>query len=132
MLKSLTVGQIKALSFSDAPVTEFVLDTEKHEIQFKSDAFVGCVPTGRWVDGCNISIREFSTFSITEEDNQVVSKYTREYALREICEFEYSEETIVMRGFTVGRGLWTEYRISNGQISVTYDESNQHSVHQTE
>lgn len=127
MRKFLSQEQIKDASFSDAPITNFVLNSKKRELQFKSDTYVGCHPDGRWFDDCQITIKDFDSISIVEDDTQVVSEYTDVYAIREICEFEYSDELIVMRGFTVGRGLWTEFRISGGNISAVYDEANQNS-----
>lgn len=120
----LSAEQLNVMSFPDAPISGFNLDLEKNELRFFSDAFVGKGANGHWLNNVDVTIERFHSLKILEEEKREILKYTDEFALREICEFAVSENTIVMKGFSIGRGLWTEFLFSGGVLNVRYEESN--------
>ena len=117
-MPSLTREQIKDMSFPDAPVESFILDSGAMKITFISDAFIGDGESGQWFDNVTITISDFNDFRILEEGKSEVPLFSEEYALREICEFVVTEESIILRGFSKGRGLWTEYSVVKPSIEV--------------
>lgn len=125
-MKYLNAKQIQDVSFPDAPVEHFVATQDNKLVSFISDAFVGTSPTGKWFDDSKVEIN-FSDVQVLEEDSNEVSAYAHEYALREICEFILTDKTLIMRGFSIGPGLWTEFTFTNPIIKIGYDEGCQNS-----
>ena len=116
-MKYLSKEQVRDVSFPDAPVESFTIDEGEKSASFVSDAFVGEAPTGKWFDDSTVTI-SFSSFQITEEDERAIHSYSSEYALREICEFIIEANELIIKGFTVGPGVWTEFVFSNPTIEV--------------
>ena len=116
-MEYLSNEQVKDISFPDAPVEGFEINEGEKSAKFVSDAFVGEAPTGKWFDDSTVTI-SFSSVQITEEDEKTIHPYASEYALTEICEFIIEENRLIVRGFTVGPGLWTEFVFSNPTIKV--------------
>ena len=125
-MKYLNKKQIQDVSFPDAPVEHFVANEDNRTVSFISDAFVGTGPTGKWFDNSKVEIA-FCDVRVLEEDSNEVSAYNDEYALREICEFILKDRILIMRGFSTGPGLWTEFTFTNPVIKVGYDEGGQNS-----
>lgn len=120
-MKNLSEEQIQDVSFPDAPVEDFLVDQRKRLATFCSDAFVGTSPSGKWFDGSVVKI-SFADVSITEEESKEISNYHSDFALREICEFIFTEGALTIRGFSVGSGLWTEYKFFDPTIEISYGE----------
>ena len=121
-MKIFSQDQINDVSFPDAPVSEFKLDGIKRMLTFTTDAFVGSAPTGRWFDEAIVTIFDFEEVKIIEENSKIVQRFLPEFALRGICEFILTDGKLVMRGFSYGRGLWTEYCFVKPKIQIEYDE----------
>ncbi len=124
-MKNLSVEQIRMASFPDAPVTDFSLNEAKKLLTFITDVYVGSAPDGIWFDDSLVTISDFEWFKIIEEDSKEIAAFSPNLALREICEFIMCDEKIVLRGFTCGAGLWTEFIFQNPKIQISSEDSNQ-------
>jgi hypothetical protein len=124
-MKNLSNDQIRMASFPDAPITEFNLNESKKLLTFTTDVYVGSVPDGIWFDDAVVTISDFEWLRIVEEDSKEITAFSPNFALREICEFIISDDKIVLRGFTCGPGLWTEFCFQNPKVQISFDESEQ-------
>lgn len=120
-MKYLSVNQLKDVSFPDAPVSNFTIDEDKGRVSFVSDAFVGSNPGGFWCDDSLVEISDFSSLEITDEDSRKILHFNPNLALREICEFTFGDDLLIIKGFSKG-GLWTEFKFYNPNLVVSYEE----------
>jgi hypothetical protein len=121
-MKYFSENQLKNLSFPDAPVSNFTIDEDSGKASFVSDAFVGTSPGSVLYDDSLVEISKFSSLEITEEDSRKMPYFNPNLALREICEFTFGEGLLIIKGFSKGRGLWTEFKFCNPNVVVSYEE----------
>ena len=127
-MKYVKENQHPILSFPDTEVTFFSVDFQNKVAQIRcSDAYLDADTGGILLEGISVQIKNFSEIKISEyscpEKIQLhMDCFEKSYSLKDICEFEYSKEHIILRGFSSGRGLWTEYIFFNADLSVGFDE----------
>ncbi|MBI2601427.1 MAG: hypothetical protein HYW48_00075 [Deltaproteobacteria bacterium] len=125
-MRYLSEQELQQMSFPDGDVTNFSMNLSNGTLTFTcSDAFVRI--KRRWFIDVHVTVT-FDSVKVTEYDaepgvHKVEVLFSKDYALKDICEFEYSNSTITMRGYTKGRGFWTEYIFSGAKMAVLCDKT---------
>lgn len=116
---------LKALSFPDCMVAGFSLDVGAGE------AVVAM--SGAWLDGAlnnpigpgRLAISGWSSLICRTFDHAAGTWVPSSAVepLKDICEAEFGEELIVMRGFSAASGLWIELKFLGGSATFEVDEN---------
>lgn len=119
----LTESEIKILSFPDTQVTEFNFDPEGKRLQLKcSYGYLEVSPNGKELKNVILELFEFERVTISEFKNNkvaVISLYSPTLALRDVCEFIFTDTQISIKGFSK-EGYWIEYCFENSEVMVCY------------
>ena len=115
---------LNLLSFPDVVVKEFYLDVSRKSLQINCiDGYLETAPEGTSIEEVFIEINQFQSLSIFEYRNDSLTpifSYSQDFALKDICEFTYSNDRTSVKGFSRIRGLWTEFIVNGGVLEVSH------------
>lgn len=121
-MEQLTESEIKILSFPDYPVERMLVTKENKKLIVAVE--------GAYLDGCRGKELEKVTLEFTQWDSLLVSLYSGSEwlsieneeigILKDICEFEVTENYYFLRGFSRSSGKWVEWKIKGASLLARY------------
>jgi hypothetical protein len=72
-----------------------------------------------------IEIKNYQSVEIIEfiESTNIIHEFNGEFALKDICEFILTDNSVTLKGFSKIRGFWTEYVFTSCSLSVGYESA---------
>jgi hypothetical protein len=122
----LHIDEIFKLSFPDANVIKSFLNLKKKIFLMHIDYAWLDVDSGRSLKNIHLNISNWKELLVkkyeTETEIWIYETHHSKAFLKDICEFEFSLQKLIVKGFSFDNNQWYEWEFENAKILINYDD----------